>query len=133
METSPESYSGLYNGSEGTTPAETRTNRQQCAIARLDNIENASHTAEGRRRLRLLRIVYEIDRLQHSAQRVRTTPHGNVESDVAAAERAFSDLSGIDVNRVNTLRTSARPYINIAGQKNGLGILLMLGCQSRHL
>lgn len=131
MDTSPESYSGPSDRSGGTTPF--AANRQQLAVANVDNTEKTSYTAEGKRRLGLLRIVYEIERLRDSTQRVNRTPSGRIESDVAAAERAFSDLSGADATRVNVLRMAARSYVNIANRKNGLGLLLMLGSQSRHL
>ncbi|GIZ48188.1 hypothetical protein CKM354_001125900 [Cercospora kikuchii] len=132
MDISPEAYSGSYDRSDDTTPTEPIPNRQRCTIARLNNIEKTSRTAEGKRRLSLLRIEYEVDRLLPSAQRMRTSS-GNIESDIVAAEREFSQLSGIDTTRVNALRKLARPYIHISRRENGLGLLLMLGSQSRHL
>lgn len=90
--------------------------------------ERATIITEGIRRLWLLRVSYEVDRLLPSVQQERTD-----KSDIAAAEREFSRLSGETTGDVRKLREAARPYLTLAGQKNGLGILLMLGSQSRDL
>lgn len=80
----------------------------------------------------MLRIVYEIEKLLLHVHRVQM-PTGRRETDIAAAERAFSELSNVPVSRVKALRKRARTYLKIAAQRNGLGILLMLGTQSRDL
>lgn len=90
--------------------------------------ERATIVTEGMRRLWLLRVSYEVDRLLPSVQHERSD-----KSDIAAAEREFSRLSGETVRNVRKLRGAARPYLTLAKEKNGLGILLMLGSQSRDL
>lgn len=108
------------------------SNRHKGVMEQYDQVEEQSHYCESSRRLCMLRVVYELEKLLlhvHRAQR----PTGRRETDMAAAERAFSELSGVPIKRVRTLRKRARTYSKIAAQRNGLGILLMLGTQSRDL
>jgi hypothetical protein len=102
--------------------------RQKKVMHRFRKHERATVITEGMRRLWLLRVSYEVDRLLPSVQQKRTD-----KSDIAAAEREFSRLSGEPIKDVRKLREAARPYVALANRKSGLGILLMLGSQSRDL
>lgn len=53
------------------------------------------------------------------------------ESDVAHAEREFSRLSGESEDVIRELRLVSRSYVTAANREDGLGILLMLGSQTR--
>jgi hypothetical protein len=90
--------------------------------------ERTTNITEGVRRLWLLRVTYEVDLLLDSVQQDRTDV-----SDIALAEREFSRLSEESIKDVRKIREAARPYVALANRKNGLGILLMLGNQSRDL
>ncbi|KAK4551685.1 hypothetical protein LTR86_010972 [Recurvomyces mirabilis] len=107
-------------------------NRQNSVMEKYNESEQQSHFWESIRRLSLLWVVYEIERLQPVAQRNKTVA-GRTEPLVAAAERKFSELSDVPVERVRDLRKRARIYLDVAKQTNGLGMLLMLGTQSRDL
>lgn len=102
--------------------------RQEKVMHRFRKHERSTNIIEGLRRLWLLRVSYEVDRLLLSVQQEKTD-----KSDVAAAEREFSRLSGEPIKDVRKLREAARPYLTLANRENGLGILLMLGSQSRDL
>jgi hypothetical protein len=110
---------------------DTTTNiacRQEKVMHRFRNHERATVVTEGMRRLWLLRVSYEVDRLLPNVQQAKTD-----KSDIAAAEREFSRLSGEAIGDVRKLREAARPYLALANEKSGMGILLMLGSQSRDL
>lgn len=113
-------------------PSSPMANRQKMVIEKYHRIEEQSHYWESSRRLYMLRIVYEIDKLLVNVQRI-CTPAGRTETDIAAAERTFSELSEVPVARVRALRKRTRTYLEIAAHTNGLGFLLMLGTQSRDL
>jgi hypothetical protein len=85
-----------------------------------------THVTEGWRRLSILWVIYEVDRLMTNSERA-----GTHESDVAYAEREFSRMSGGSEKDIRELRDISRSYVTAANQENGLGIILMLGSQSR--
>jgi len=115
-----------------TRTASGNQTRQKSVMERYDRAEQQSHFWESSRRLSLLWVVYEIERLQPVAHR-KQTPAGRRETPVTAAERKFSELSDGPVERARDLRKRARVYLDIATQTNGLGMLLVLGTQSRDL
>jgi hypothetical protein len=74
----------------------------------------------------MLWVIYEVDRLMTNGERVGTDG-----SDVLYAEREFSRLSGASEKVIRELRDLSRSYVTVANRENGLGIILMLGAQSR--
>jgi hypothetical protein len=85
-----------------------------------------THVTEGWRRLYMLWVVYEIDRLMLIGERT-----GPGSSDVSCAEREFCRLSGESADVVRELRLASRSYLTAANREDGLGIILMLGTQSK--
>jgi hypothetical protein len=102
--------------------------RHERVIQQFRACEDSTHVSEGVRRLWLLRISYEVDRL---------LPHVELEqtekSDIAAAEREFARLSHEDPKAVRSLRKIGHKYTVMASRDNGLGFLLMLGNQTRNV
>jgi hypothetical protein len=112
---------------DSTTETQTAC-RQEKVMSRFRKHERATIITESMRRLWLLRVFYEVDRLLPRVRQERMD-----KSDIAAAEREFSRLSGEPIGNIRKLREAARPYLALANRKSGLGILLMLGSQSRDL
>lgn len=131
---SPEKYDGLFDGrwDSSYTVSDTVTTRQKIAVEQYQWSDAQAQICEGMRRLDLLRIIYEIDRLRLTSER-RTTSTGMLEQDITAAEREFAKRAGAEIHVVRALRKRARAYLNLASRQNGLGILLMLGSQTRKL
>lgn len=100
--------------------------RQERAMQRYMVCAQKTHVNEGWRRLYMLWVVYEVDRLMTNSERVGTDM-----SDVLYAEREFSRLSGGSEKDIRELRDVSRSYVTAANRKNGLGFILMLGPQSR--
>lgn len=100
--------------------------RQEKVIREFRTLESQSHVTESQRRLWLLRISYEIDRLLPLVELRR-----NEKSDIAAAEREFARLSHEDPKSIRNLRKIGHKYTVIADREHGLGFLLLLGCQTR--
>jgi hypothetical protein len=100
--------------------------RQEEVIRHLKTLEAGSHFIECRRRLCLLRLNYEIDRL---------LPHVAIEknekSNIAAAERKFAELSGESPATIRAFRKISHKYTIIANRKHGLGFLLLLGSHTK--
>lgn len=90
--------------------------------------DRKTNVTEGLRRLCLLRVIYEVDRLLDTTEREESD-----KSDIAAAERAFSRLSGESSQAIRDLRNIGSSYLTVANRENGLGFLLMLGCQTRDM
>lgn len=85
--------------------------------------EQTTHVSEGWRRLYMLWVIYELDRLMSK----RTEP-GRAE--VADAVREFCRLSGEDEEVVRKIRANSHSYVTAANRENGLGIILMLGSRT---
>lgn len=109
-----------------------KPNRQKLAVGHYLWCEKNTTTFEGWRRLGLLCISYEIERLLQTVEREATSTL-HTESDVAAAERKFAELSGSRAESIKEMHKRARRYDRWASKENGLGILLMLGTQTRTL
>lgn len=88
--------------------------------------------AEGERRVHLLQVEYEVKLLEKDAER-GVASEGRTEGSVAAAERVFAHLAATDLLSVRKARKSARPYLCLSLQRNGLGLVFMLGSQTRTL
>lgn len=108
------------------------SNRQSAILDRLSEGEQKTVELEGLRRLRLLRINYEVDRLQSDVDQ-QLTPKGASETLLTAAIRNFSQLSGKAEKDIRALRKRARTYEALARYPHGLGMILMLGCDTRAL
>jgi hypothetical protein len=85
-----------------------------------------THATEGWRRLYMLWVIYEVDRLMFISERT-----GPEKSDVASAEREFCRLSGESEEVIREIRTVSRSYVTVANREGGLGIILMLGSQTK--
>lgn len=109
-----------------TSFATTTGCRQERAMQRYMVVVQQTHVTEGWRRLYMLWVIYEIDRLMTKGERAGTDG-----SDVLYAEREFSRLSGGSEKVIRELRDISRSYVSAANRENGLGIILMLGAQSR--
>nr|POE76181.1 hypothetical protein CFP56_59661 [Quercus suber] len=84
------------------------------------------------RRLALLHISYEIDRLQNTGDR-RMTANCAVGNEIAAAERQFAEISESTAARVRSLRRSSHLCEIAAGLEDGLGWILLLRDDSNRL
>lgn len=91
-------------------------NRQKRIIERQDQAESMSWVIESQRRLGLLHLEYEVKRLPPQP---------------ISAERAFSNLAGIGEQELSNTRRNVRPYLHLSKRENGLGLLLLLGVQTR--
>lgn len=111
---------------------EGTTTRQQGALDLLATSDRQTFATEGIRKLSMLRVHYEIDRLKSIAVRKQTTT-GQTETLVAAAEREFLSKSTASQKDVRSIRDSCCTSITASQRKSGLGLLLMLGCSSRRL
>ncbi|KAM0714566.1 hypothetical protein Q7P37_009862 [Cladosporium fusiforme] len=116
------------NSLGGAPVLRSTASRQKKVMQQFRTCERKTNVTEGLRRLWLLRVIYEVDRLLLTTERGRTD-----KSDVAAAEREFSRLSGESPDAIRDLRNVGSSYLIVANQENGLGILLMLGCQTRDI
>lgn len=133
--TSQDHGSLFHLGSSQTTRRNDErvlSNRQVAVLDRLSEGDQKTLELEGLRRLRLLRIKYEVERLQSDTDR-QLTSNGASETLVAAGIRSFSELSGKAEDEIKALRKSARPYEVLARYQNGLGMILILGCDTRAL
>lgn len=135
LKISPAQYQNLVWEAEGadmtgrSPVAPDAMSREHRVMQRHIQIERKSDAVEGIRRLSLLWVVYEVSRLQLEAER-QDAGRRSVESDVAAAERVFSERSGADAKYIRHLRNSCRRYLDIATYTNGLGMILLLGSQT---
>jgi hypothetical protein len=100
--------------------------RQAEVVRHLKTLEAESHVVAGKRRLWLLRLCYEVDRLLPNV-----VVEKDEKSDIAAAEREFAQLSGEGRENIRTFRTNAHKYTIVANWENGLGFLLLLGTQTK--
>ena len=100
--------------------------RQERVMQHYKMCAQKTHLTEGWRRLYLIWVIYEVDRLMSSGERI-----GTDKSDVAYAEREFSRLSGESEKAIRGLRDVSGSYVTAANRENGLGIVMMLGSQSR--
>lgn len=112
--------------SRGTFFARTTGCRQERVMQHYRMCAQKTYVTEGWRRLYLLWVIYEVDRLMSNGERVGTDM-----SDVAYAESEFSRLSGENKKTIRALRDVSRSYVTAANRENGLGIIMMLGPQSR--
>lgn len=85
---------------------------------------------ESQRKFSFLHVEYEIRRLL-PRDRKSSVDSDSGESQHAIMEHEFSKLAQVDVSRDKAKRRSARPYLYLADQKCGLGLILLLGAQSR--
>ena len=124
-------YQELYQRMQMSIGCDS-SNRQESAMKLVTNSDRQTFIVEGARRLYMLRVNYEIKRLELEVDREQTC-HGRTEKLVAAAERKFAQLSGGSSDQIRSLRKSSRSYLALSKRANGLGILLMLGCSTRDL
>jgi len=106
--------------------------RQRYVVQRFKQTESKTRESEIERRLWLLRVEFEVQRLQPTAF-CGTTPEGVSERGIPGAEREFARLSKCSRDHVQKIRRSARTYVHISGYENGLGLIYMLGAQSRRM
>ncbi|PIA82974.1 hypothetical protein CB0940_12202 [Cercospora beticola] len=107
-------------------------NRQKLALDIYKASSASSCTVESGRRFDLLHVEYEVKLLKNNVDR-GVTATGATEGSVAAAEREFARLASADPRSVRNARENARPYVHVATHASGLGLVLMLGSQTRNL
>ena len=107
-------------------------NRQRYVVQQYYQAESKTRDAEISRRLWLLSVEYEVRRLQPDAF-CGTTPEGVSERGVPDAEKQFATLSGYSKKDVHDMRTRVRPCVHVSTYKNGLGLIYLLGPQTRRM
>lgn len=114
--------------------AQSWASRQKRVVNKCDSCDSESDIVESNRRLSLLLVEYEVRRLCSGADRTLTTENGTPRHfTTSRAVQELADQANVSVQRVETMRRNARPYTHLISHEDGLGFLLMLGCQSRAL
>lgn len=122
----------IYNNTLKPPTSDNTGSHQKRVIEMCRAAESKSVMAEGERRVHLLQVEYEVKLLEKDAER-GVASEGRTEGSVAAAERVFAHLAATDLLSVRKARKSARPYLCLSLQRNGLGLVFMLGSQTRTL
>lgn len=104
--------------------------RQRWVVQRYYRTESKTRDAEIDRRLSLVLLEYEIRRLQSTAF-CGTTAEGVSSRGIPEAEEQFARLSRLSKEDVPKLRTHARPFVHVSSYQNGLGLIYLLGPQTR--
>lgn len=103
-------------------------NRQMRAMKKENLTESRSWVIESQRRLDLLHVEYEIRRLLPQSNKASTN---GCDSEHAIAEQEFSKLANVDLSQTRAKRRNVRPYLHLAKYEHGLGLMLLLGVQTR--
>ena len=125
---SADDYRAMWDHSRrDTTSVELLgANRQSRAMEKENITESKSWAIESQRRLDLLHVEYEIRRLLPQSNKGGTNG-GESEH----AEREFSKLAEVDVRHTRAKRRNVRPYLYLTRYEHGLGLMLLLGVQTR--
>lgn len=125
----------------GVTKANTDDghSRQKYVMDRLNASDSTSWVIETQRRFDLLRVEYEVRLL---ASQLYHEHHGGASTGreiyrlaerefSRPAEELFSRLADVNTTQTTARRRNARPCLHMAGYEYGLGLMLMLGIQTR--
>lgn len=125
-------FRDLWTRKRSLMEASENLNPQQRLVASQKRIDDDSVAGEAARRIQMLFTHHEIEAMVPQATQQALCNHSSHETALAAATRHFADINALDFEEIQGIRKTARPYLELA-TRFGLGILLMIGNQTRDL